>query len=76
MGRGEELHPGGLPTRGSASAATGGRHQEGMGRPPETRKAVSTHPTGMLSCLLVGNFVTIRKILIKGKSCQDSEITK
>ena len=36
--------------RGGGCLPTGGG---GLGRPPATRKAGGTHPTGMLSCLLL-----------------------
>ena len=41
---------GGL-TMGVSASRGGGLHRGGgMGRPPRTRKAGSTHPTGILSC--------------------------
>ena len=36
----------------SASGGSGICIQGGLGRPPGTRKAGGTHPTGILSCLL------------------------
>ena len=53
------LSTGGSAYRGSAWGGVRppcGRHPGGLGRPPGTRKAGGTHPTGMLSFLVLVHF--------------------